>query len=166
MKQFSRVALVLAIADQCIEQLRYSEKVYNLTANALRDAWKWEQGEPIHGDLLDYYLENPEEESLAVYGCDPPTSSLAAIMAITSAVAYVAWHAYKKDGITAISSTIHEVSESVLDEVVDYATSSPRFDATFIDRVSRYLVEKCGISDPEQLGQPVTRQMVLDACRR
>jgi hypothetical protein len=159
-----RVAFVLAIAEGCIGQLRYSDKVYTLAAKAMRDAWKWEEGEKVHGDLLDYYLENPEEESLAVYGCDPPESAFAAIMAITSAVAYVTWHAYRKDRATMMSSSIHEVTESVVDEVVDFASRSPGFDAAFIDCVSSYLVKKCGNSNPSELGEPVKRQMVLDAC--
>ena len=122
-----RANFVLAIAERCIGQLLYSDKVHNLAVKAIRDAWQWEEGEKVHGDLLDYYLENPEEESLAVYGCDPPRKAFAAIMAITSAVAYVTWHAYRKDGVTTMSSSIHEVSESVVDEVVDFALEVPGF---------------------------------------
>jgi hypothetical protein len=159
-----RVAFVLALAEKCVGLLRYDEKVYNLAAKALEDAWKWEEGQKVHGDQLDYYLENPEEESLAVYGCDPPKSAWAAIMAITSAVAFVAWHAYKKDGITKMSSSIHEVSESVIDDVVGFATQSPSCDAAFLECVSKYVVEKCGNSNVSELGKPVKREAVLDAC--
>ena len=159
-----RAAFVLAVAERCIGQLRYSDKVYDLAAKAMRDAWKWEEGEKIHGDLLDYYLENSDEESLAVYGCDPPKSAFAAIMAITSAVAYVAWHAYRQDGVTTMSSSIHEVTESVVDEVVGFATTSPGFDATFIDCISGYLGKTCRASNPAEMGEPVRRETVLEAC--
>ncbi|MBI3409908.1 MAG: hypothetical protein HY040_16335 [Planctomycetes bacterium] len=159
-----RVAFVLAIAEKCLGLLQYSEKVYNIAAKALEDAWKWEEGRKVHGDQLDYYLENPEEESLAVYGCDPPKPSWAAIMAITSALAFVTWHAYKKDGIKRMSSTIHEVSESVVDDVVGYATQSAGCDPAFLECISKYIVEKCGSSDVSELGKPMKREAVLGAC--
>ena len=160
-----RVAFVLALSEKCIQQLRYSEKVFQLARKALEEAWKWEEGGKIDGDQLDYYLENEEEQSLAVYGCNPPEQSSAAIMAITSALAFVIWHAYKKDGITRMSSTIHEVNESVIDEVVGFALKSPGFDSTFIKCLAEYLVKHCGRSNPDELGSSITRVAVLGACK-
>lgn len=159
-----RVAFVLAIADQCTEPLRYNEEVFQLAASALQEAWNWQEGQTVTGDQLDYYLENDEEESLAVYGCDPPESASAAVMAITSAVAFVIWHAYKKDEITAVSSTIHEVSESVIDDVVGFAIKSPGFEGAFVSCVADYLVKRCATSDSNELGAPVKRGLVLNAC--
>jgi hypothetical protein len=161
----SRVAFVLAVAESCIDRLRYNPKVFNLAVEAIRDAWRWEEGEPVSGDQLDHHLEGSEEESLAVYGCDPPESARAAVMAVTSAVAYVAWHAYRHDGVSAVSSTIHEVDESVIDDVVAYASSSPGFRADFADCVADYLLRQC-TSTPAELGLPVTRRSVIDACTR
>lgn len=161
-----RVAFVLAIAEQFVESLNYSEKVYSLALKALEDAWKWEEGEQITGDQLNYYLENPEEESLAVYGCDPPASAWASIMTLTSAMSYVTWHAYKKDGITRMSSVIHEVTEDVVDEVVDFAKKSPGFDVPFADCIAKYLVDKCRSSTPNGLGEPIAKASVMKACRR
>lgn len=161
-----RVAFVLAIAEQFAESLKYSEKVYTLATKALEDAWKWEEGEQISGDQLDYYLENPEEESLAVYGCDPPASAWVGMMTLTSAISYVIWHAYKKDGIARMSSVIHEVTEDVVDEVVDFATRSPDFDVAFVDCIAKYLVEECGSATPNELGKPIAKASVIKACRR
>ena len=161
-----RVAFVLAIAEQCIEHLHYSDKVYELAAKAIEDAWKWEEGGQINGEHLDYYLENEEEESLAVYGCNPPERAFGAIMAVTSAVAYVTRQAYKKDGITRMSSTIHEVSESVVDDVVESALKSPGFNPAFIDCMATYLVEVCAGLHVNDLGAPIEKQAVLNACEK
>ncbi len=159
-----RIAFVLAIAEQCIGLLKYSETVYTLAANALADAWKWEEGGQVDGDQLDYYLENSDEESLAVYGCNPPESAWAAVMAITSAISYVIWHAYKKDGVTRMSESIHEVTEAVVDEVIDFAEKSPGFDLAYLDCVTKYIVEKCGSATPDDLGEPIARASILKAC--
>jgi len=160
-----RVAFVLAISQQCLGLLKYSEKIYNFTAKGLEDAWTWEEGGSISGDQLDYYLENPEEESLAVYGCDPPKSAWAAVMAITSALSYVIWHAYKKDGVMRMSETIHEVSESVFDEVIDFAKQSPAINDVFLDRLSKYIVENYSSADSSDLGKSIPKASVLQACR-
>ena len=159
-----RVAFVLAIAERFAESLRYSDKVYHLARNALRDAWKWEEGAKVSGDELDYYLENPEEESLAVYECTAPESIQAGFIVITSAVAYVAWHAYKKDGIHRMSDSIHQVSEAVVDQVIDYAKKSPSFDVAFLDCICKYLGQQCGTADPNELGAAISRASMLEAC--
>jgi hypothetical protein len=159
-----RVAFVLAIAEQCVGLLKYSEKVYSLATKALDDAWKWEEGGQVDGDQLDYYIENAEEESLAVYGCNPPESAQAAVMTITSAMCYVTWHAYKKDGVTRMSESIHEVTESVIEEVIDFAEKVPGFDPAFVDCLAEYLVEKCGSATCDELGRPIARASVLTAC--
>lgn len=161
-----RVAFVLAIAEQFVESLKYSEKVYSLAQQALEDAWKWEEGGQITGDQLDYYLENPEEESLAVYECMAPEELKPGFVAITSALAYIAWHAYKKDGIKRMSDSIHQVSEAVVDQVFDFAKKSPGFDLPFADCVAKYLVEICGSSTPNGLGEPIAKASVMKACRR
>jgi hypothetical protein len=160
-----RVAFVLAIAEQFVESLKYSEKVYSLATKALDDAWKWEVGEQISGDQLDYYLENPEEESLAVYECMAPEELKPGFVAITSALAYVAWQAYKKDGIKRMSDSIHQVSETVIDQVVDFAKKSPGFDVPFVDCIAKYLVEKCGSSTRDGLGEPIAKASLMKAWR-
>lgn len=160
-----RVAFVLAIAEQFVESLKYSEKVYSLATKALEDAWKWEEGEQISGDQLDYYLENPEEESLSVYECMASAEIQPGFVAITSALAYVAWHAYKKDGIKRMSDSIHQVSETVIDQVVDFAKKSSGFDVSFVDCIAKFLVEQCEGSTPDGLGEPIAKVSVMKACR-
>ena len=158
-----RVAFVLAISEQCVGSLTYSEKVHRLATQALEDAWKWEEGGHVSGDQLGYYLENAEEESLAVYGCNPPPSALPAMMAITSAMAYVIWHAYKKDGGKGMSATILEVDENVIDEVIDFAKKSPGFDFAFLDRLCKHLVQMGG--KPDELGKPIGKASLLKTAR-
>lgn len=159
-----RVAFVLAVAEQCVELLRYSEEVYVLARKALEDGWKWEEEGQVDGDQLDYYIENPEEESLAAYECMAPQAVQPSFVAITSALAYVAWHAYKKDGITRMSDSIHQVSEAVVDQVVEFATKSPGFSVAFVDCVAEYLIAKCRGTTPDELGEPIARASVLKAC--
>jgi hypothetical protein len=161
-----RVAFALAVAEQCLPALHCDKKIYELSSTALKLAWRWAEGENIHGDVLDYYLENSDDESLAVYGCDPPESGRAALMALTSAIAYVTWHAYLKEGVRTMSSTIHDVDESVLDEVVEFAKENPGFDTGFLDCISAVLVKECHDEDPRKLGRPINRRKLVRECDR
>ena len=65
-----------------------------------------------------------------------------------------------------MSSTVHDIDESVLDEVVEFAKGSPGFDAGFIDCISTILVKECHEEDPRKLGKPINRHKVLRECAR
>jgi hypothetical protein len=158
------VAFVLAIAERCLEALKYDSKVYECARDAIALAWRWEEGGVVSGDDLDYYVENADEESLAVYGCSVPPQAFSEMMAITSAMCYVTWHAYKSDGITRMSESIGSVSEDVVGEVIGFATSSRYGKEEYMMCLLNEIESKCGSLTNEVLGIPIMRKSLCDAC--
>jgi hypothetical protein len=157
-----RAAFVLAIAEQCVGLLKYSERPYALATKALEEAWKWEEGHEVAASHLYSYLENPAEEALMVYEWDCPEAVAGGFVAVTSALAYVVWHAYKQQGITTMPSSIQEVSEAVIDQVIDFARQSQDLSVAYVDCLSKFLVEKCRSAGPTELGGPIERASVLN----
>jgi hypothetical protein len=156
-----RVSFVLAIAEQVVEELSGSPDGYSLAQEAIEKAWEWQGTLEITGDNLYAYLENEDDSGLLVHEWEANEDDeevCSAWISLTSAIAYVTWHAYKQNGINVMPSSIWEVSEDTIGQVLDYAMRTSVYNPEFTRRLIDYLVSECRSTDSSDLGEPCCAQ--------
>jgi len=153
----ARVAYVLGIAELIISDIQSDYEGYLLAIEAIKTAWAWQENPSISADSLNEYLMNEDEEGLLIHEQEADEIKVSAWITITTAIAYVAWHAYKqKDEFP--PGALCEISESLVDQVIEYASKTTAYNADFVNHLSEYLISKCGTKNFNELGKPINRE--------
>ncbi len=81
-------------------------------------------------------------------------------VALTMAIAFTAWHAYQAKNASVMPSSIWEITEGSLDDVLNYARNATGYDEIYVNRVRNHLVEFHSTDDAMQLGAAVDRDLL------
>jgi Immunity protein Imm6 len=160
----ARVAFVLTIAELASTTIT-ARAPGKRVRSALDLAWRWQQSGDVMGAALDHVLENEDDDGLLVDESAAPEHDVPAWVAITSAIAYAAWHAFRREGASHMPETIGEVTEEVIDQVASYAREAPGLDHDAVDRLVRYCVEYHRAAAASERGAPVARAAMRQAAQ-
>jgi hypothetical protein len=156
----ARVAFVLAAAQRSLLALEGKADASKACAQALRDGWRWQEGEGISS--LELY-ERDDEDLVLQGSLVKEEKALQAIMAATSAFYYTLWHAYKVDLRSAKVMrgeipNMGEMSEEVIDEVCQFAMRSGLCEEAWLSAIADRLIRDYGTEKPENLGTSILRR--------
>lgn len=120
-----RCAFVLELVGRLPDQLTADPDGANLARRGLAEARAWLAGEPVDPERLAAYADSEGMDNLIVREhLQGDTAREDAHIAVTTAILYVAWHAYRAAGRGDTSQILDEVSEHSVDDVVRFARSS------------------------------------------
>jgi len=156
----ARVAYVLGIAEHIISDIKSDSSGYLLAKEAIKTAWAWQNNANISADVLNEYLMNENEEGLLIHEQEASEDIVSAWITITTAIAYVAWQAYKQKNEFP-PGALCEVSEEIVEQVIEYASKTNVYDAYFVNKLSEYLNTKCSTQKSNELGKPINREDFL-----
>ena len=159
----ARVAFVLAIAEAARRAIDAPPDVAERLRAALDLAWRWEQVGDTSGQALYETLATEDDVGLAIDESSAPQAQKPAWGAIISAIAYVAWHAFAQAGAKHMPETIGEVSEEVIDDIVDLARRTPGLEPHLPDRLAAFCLGHYASADRSTLGEPIRREAILQA---
>jgi len=156
----ARVAYVLGIAEHIISDIKSDSSGYLLAKEAIKTAWAWQNNASVSADVLNEYLMNEDEEGLLIHEQEASEDMVSAWVTITTAIAYVAWHAYQqKDEFP--PGALCEVSEDIVEQVIEYASKTNVYDADFVNKLSEYLISSFRTKNANELGKPINREDFL-----
>jgi hypothetical protein len=103
---------------------------------------------------------NEDEEGLLIHEQEASEDMVSAWVTITTAIAYVAWQAYQqKDEFP--PGALCEVSEDIVEQVIEYASKTNVYDADFVNKLSEYLLSSFRTKNANELGKPINREDFL-----
>jgi hypothetical protein len=156
----ARVAYVLGIAEHIISDIKSDYSGYLLAKEAIKTAWAWQNNASVSADVLNEYLMNEDEEGLLIHEQEASEDMVSAWVTITTAIAYVAWQAYQqKDEFP--PGALCEVSEDIVEQVIEYASKTNVYDADFVNKLSEYLLSSFRTKNANELGKPINREDFL-----
>jgi len=156
----ARVAYVLGIAEHIISEVKSDYDGYLLAKEAIKTAWAWQNNASVSADVLNEYLMNEDEEGLLIHEQEASEDMVSAWVTITTAIAYVAWQAYQQKNEFP-PGALCEVSEDIVEQVIEYASQTNVYDAYFVKKLSEYLNTKCSTNKSNELGKPINREDFL-----
>ena len=159
----ARVAFVLALAETGTRVIDADENIANRIRTALDLAWNWEERGSVSGDLLYHTLENEKEDGLLVYEFEAADAIKPAWVAITSAIAYTAWHAYMYEKTKYLPEPMYEINEEIIDQVVLCARCALDLIPQFLELLVRDCIENHGNEESNSLGRSIPRDEILSA---
>jgi hypothetical protein len=156
----ARVAYVLGIAEHIISDIKSDSSGYLLAKEAIKTAWAWQNNASVSADVLNEYLMNEDEEGLLIHEQEASEDMVSAWVTITTAIAYVAWHAYQqKDEFP--PGALCEDRYDVVEQVIEYASKTNVYDADFVNKLSEYLISSFRTKNANELGKPINREEFL-----
>jgi len=156
----ARVAYVLGIAEHIISDIKNDYDGYLLAVDAIKTAWAWQNNASVSADVLNEYLMNEDEEGLLIHEQEADETMVSAWVTITTAIAYVAWHAYQQKNEFP-PGALCEARYDVVEQVIEYASKTNVFDADFVNKLSEYMISRCRTKNPNELGKPINREDFL-----
>lgn len=156
----ARVAYVLGIAEHIISDIKSDYEGYLLAVDAIKTAWAWQNNASVNANILNEYLMNEDEEGLLIHEQEADETMVSAWVTITTAIAYVAWHAYQQKNEFP-PGALCEVSEDILEQVIEYASKTNVYEADFVNKLSEYLLSRCSTKNSQELGKPINREDFL-----
>jgi hypothetical protein len=161
----ARVAFALLLAERVLQRLPENSEAYGAVRKALDDGWAWLEGVRIPARQL-YWNLGPIDVEATNCEAEPLKAELCAILC---ALYYLTWHAYgveleaAKDGEISVPSTMAEITEDIIEEMVAYASANGSVDGSWVAVTIRRLLASYPTNDPEAVGEPILKETLLCA---
>lgn len=155
-----RAAFALTVADLVLPNIKGNPDATRRAYQALETAWRWVGGTPVTGDSLYQTLENENDQGLLIDEYNAPQDVTSSWVTITTAIAYVAWHAYRQAGVRHMPSPMYQVDEDALDQLLQFALQAPSVTADRLAALAESVLTVSRTGDASQLGQPIAREQI------
>jgi Immunity protein Imm6 len=161
-----QAAFLLTVAEMIVSELASDDNGISLAKNAIDDSWEWSEKLTISGDKLYSYVDNEDEEKdLGVrelyYQRQNNPVMIAAVIAITCIVGYVARLAYIIEGKTSFPVCIEIIDQDFIGYILENACETKAFNIDKAYRVMIYLVNKYpSANSTEEIGSVIDKDQV------
>lgn len=127
----------LAVADQVVDALRDDSVGHRLALEALELARHWLRGDPVRGEELAVYIDDPDEDKdlglrEGLYDDEP--TMIGALAVITIAVGLTAAAAYDSEGGRLRPTAIWETTPRLVPDMVEFAIRTGRCSREQLER--------------------------------
>jgi Immunity protein Imm6 len=158
-----QAAFLLTVAEMIVSEIESDHHGMFLAKSAIDDSWEWSEALTISGDKLYGYVDNEDEEKdLGIrelyYQQQTSPIMIAAVIAITCIVGYVARLAYIVEGKTSFPVCIEIIDQDFIDCILENACKTTAFDLNKAYELMTYLSNNYPSNNSEQeLGSVIAR---------
>jgi hypothetical protein len=165
----ARVAYCLAVANRAFQVVKPTDLDYALGADALKKCWEWLEGHQY--DAWDIYeLEcrfdaegSPIGVGMTAIDVEDPVKK-PAWECLSATLAYVSWCLFKDPKWTEddIPEGMSEVNDDFIDRhIVGQAQRTNNVEGSDFDPLKQYFLETYPLTEPDEIGPPITREEVM-----
>lgn len=155
-----KVSFVLAIVEHLLDDLKADNEGYKMVIQALDKAWEWQENLNLSGDELFSLLMDENDDGLILHEGMADKSVKSSWIALTSAIIYVSWLAYKVKDEKIMPSAVHEVDDNAVSTVLENAEKSKIFNQDYVFWLCSYIMETCSSKIPDEIGNRVDRKIL------
>jgi Immunity protein Imm6 len=151
----ARVTFVLSVAGMLLPELVDEGPRYLSALKAYEKALRWQEKLDVAGDELVDFLMNEKDGGMFAYvEARKPKKTDPAWTALAVAVAYVAWHAYRRKK-EPVPEGVDDVTEKTVQYLLDEASKAQSFDEHYVKKLYDYLRSNHPIENGDELGKPI-----------
>lgn len=157
----ARAALALHVACQMLPALKPSSRLGMIAAKSISTASTWPAALAVNGDQLSNLILDNKDRGLAIeMDRLNPKSTDDVLLVVQEAIAYVAWHAYRREQHP-MPESYEAITEELFLDIVGQAKNVASFDFSLMLNELGTLLQSHLAADADELGGSVVLSQVI-----